>query len=84
MRSSAEVADEIASLRTRLAQLEAELEEATESSTNGSPDNVAQISGTKPDRKRAGEKSTELPMPLEEYLRYGRQMILPDIGLQGT
>jgi adenylyltransferase/sulfurtransferase len=37
------------------------------------------------DKNNSSSGSTNnLPLSLEEYKRYGRQMIMPEIGLQGT
>lgn len=31
----------------------------------------------------AAESQSEWPLPQEDYQRYGRQMIVPEVGLEG-
>ena len=34
--------------------------------------------------QQESQKGLELPLALDEYERYGRQLIMPEIGLQGA
>lgn len=58
-------------LTSRIAQLRAELAELEVKLEQLNNESVAQ------------KTPTELPLKLDEYRRYGRQMILPGIGLPG-
>jgi adenylyltransferase/sulfurtransferase len=73
----ASLRSEIAATEARLAKLKRELQEAEESARVSRSTNNAQpaTSGPRPERK--------WPLLKEEYRRYGRQMIVPQVGLQG-
>jgi adenylyltransferase/sulfurtransferase len=68
---------EIAATEAQLAKLKRELQEAEESPRVSRPTNNGQpaTSGPRPERK--------WPLLEEEYRRYGRQMIVAQVGLQG-
>ncbi|KAL3487361.1 hypothetical protein BJX62DRAFT_8699 [Aspergillus germanicus] len=73
----ASLRSEIAATEAQLAKLKRELQEAEESARVSRSTNNAQpaTSGSRPERK--------WPLLEEEYRRYGRQMIVPQVGLQG-
>ncbi|KAJ0420945.1 hypothetical protein BJY00DRAFT_312613 [Aspergillus carlsbadensis] len=73
----ASLRSEIAATEAQLAKLKRELQEAEESARVSSSTNNAQptTSGSRPERI--------WPLLEEEYRRYGRQMIVPQVGLQG-
>lgn len=64
-------------LKRRIQELEAELAAARTPST--------QSSNKQPQEDNAcnGKLEQEFPLSLDEYKRYGRQMIMPEIGFQG-
>ena len=57
-------------LSERIKQLEAEL-------------NDLRLQQASEKIKQSGKTPSSLPLELEEYLRYGRQMIIPQVGLPG-
>ncbi|CEL10012.1 Putative Adenylyltransferase and sulfurtransferase uba4 [Aspergillus calidoustus] len=73
----ASLRSEIAATEAQLAKLKRELQEAEESARVSRATNNAQpaTSGSRRGRK--------WPLLEEEYRRYGRQMIVPQVGLQG-
>ncbi|KAG0144449.1 hypothetical protein CROQUDRAFT_709156 [Cronartium quercuum f. sp. fusiforme G11] len=71
-RTIEEVEVEIERTKSKLHQLQAELHSLTQSPS------VQLNSAFNPDSAVDG-----LPLPLEDYLRYGRQMILSKVGLSG-
>ncbi|KAI5287037.1 Urmylation protein [Ascosphaera acerosa] len=73
-RQIAAAEEQLARLRTELARTEQELELEP-----AAPPPVAAVAEPAHDPRAAGQ----LPLSLEEYRRYGRQMILPAIGLPG-
>jgi adenylyltransferase/sulfurtransferase len=66
----------IVDLEGQLARLKLELSQAERRQTR--PD------GNNGDDSTASTNTASLPLSLEEYRRYGRQMILPEIGLKGA
>ncbi|GAA6006854.1 hypothetical protein JCM11491_003206 [Sporobolomyces phaffii] len=76
-RPRSEIESDLALARSRLAELEREL--AAVSSRTPSP--AAAAPSDDPPRPRRGR--TEYPLSLREYERYGRQMLLPQVGLPG-
>lgn len=68
--------DENAELKRRVQRLEAELSEAR-----------SRLDGIQPSHLPTSASPPAAPPPRlvpEEYRRYGRQMIMPEIGLEGT
>jgi hypothetical protein len=63
-------------LKKQIAEMECQLEALKEQLTKVE---ASQLANGRP----MEDKETEWPLLLEEYKRYGRQMILPSIGIQG-
>lgn len=79
------IESENAALRQRIQELEAEL--AYVRSTPAAP-HPHPVSGVTSELSISEQTSNnfekeELPLSLDEYKRYGRQMIMPEIGLEG-
>lgn len=81
---------ELDAARERVRQLEAALESATTTATTTPSPTRTQADAAKrseapklSDGRREGAKRREWPLGLREYMRYGRQMMLPQIGLPG-
>lgn len=85
--------DKLESMEAKVATLEARLVEA-EANTNRiaqtNTGTVAPVDDHLADKISGGEKShgrsvgsTRWPLSPGEYTRYGRQMIMPEIGLEG-
>lgn len=85
--TAAGIEAENAELRQQVQELEAELAHFRAAPATPSPllpsgaTGKLSISGEESD---AGDGKKELPLSLEEYKRYGRQMIMPEIGLEGV
>jgi len=62
-------------LKKRILELEAQL---------ASPSNDASVTSQQSDPLPDIANKSEVKLSLEEYKRYGRQMILPEIGIEGT
>ncbi|KAL4778597.1 hypothetical protein BJX76DRAFT_131432 [Aspergillus varians] len=67
---------EIATTEAQLAKLQRELQEAEEAALRSRSENVASAA-------TATKSNGKWPLSGEEYRRYGRQMIVPQLGLQG-
>lgn len=76
-RSCASLRAQIAATETQLAGLRRELESAEKAALE-----IKKQEATKDD-SGDGRKSGDWPLLNEEYRRYGRQMIVPQLGLQG-
>lgn len=80
---------EIDTLEARLSHLRTKLAEAESSATPNLLPNSSEPGScnadTAPDPQPASKQIGEWEWPLdaEEYKRYGRQMIMPEIGLEG-
>jgi hypothetical protein len=72
---------ELAAARATVARLEAALDEVNLDRDNSTSSNVANEERHAPRPRKAAAR--DWPLDLREYMRYGRQMILPQIGLQG-
>lgn len=64
---------QIAATESRLAQLKRELHSAEQNALNAANEEIG--------NKASGKRNW--PLLREEYKRYGRQMIVPQLGLQG-
>ena len=77
-------------LRCRLASLEDEIGRLKAELSALEPAAVRDREGPRTAEKATGEgtlfdnTARSQQLPLEDYTRYGRQMILPDVGLEGT
>lgn len=76
-RTCASLRAQIAATETQLAGLRRELESAEKAALDIRRQDADRAKGD-----RAGEKRL-WPLLNEEYRRYGRQMIVPQLGLQG-
>lgn len=76
-RTCASLRTQIAATETQLAGLRRELESAEKAAID-----IKRQDADRPKEDRAGEKR-QWPLLNEEYRRYGRQMIVPQLGLQG-
>lgn len=80
MRNRAAILSDISASELRLKQLKQELEAAE--SSGKLTNSVAQSPTFVTDQVTSTHK-TRWPLPAEDYKRYGRQMIMPEIGLHG-
>ncbi|KAG0654606.1 Urmylation protein [Rhodotorula mucilaginosa] len=69
---------ELAAARATVARLEAALDEVNLDRDNSTSSNVANEERHAPRPRKAAAR--DWPLDLREYMRYGRQMILPQIG----
>lgn len=74
----ASLREQIAATETQLAGLRRELESAEKAALE-----IKKQEDTKQDDNGDNKKSESWPLMNEEYRRYGRQMIVPQLGLQG-
>ncbi|KAL8941252.1 MAG: hypothetical protein Q9216_002355 [Gyalolechia sp. 2 TL-2023] len=79
---------QIATTRSQLKKLTRQLTEAERQQSNRSNESYAYLnqnseSSPSPERSSPVDISPKWPLQAEEYKRYGRQMVLPHIGLQG-
>lgn len=79
MRDKETVLAEIATSELRLERLRQELAEIEVQDSK----NVANEENTAENEQAAARISSRWPLPSETYRRYGRQMIMPEIGLKG-
>ena len=75
-----EVGDDIETLRSQIAQLESQLGDLKRR-LSAVVNTVNALS--KPSQLTEVAKGWKWPLEAEEYKRYGRQMIMPEVGLQG-
>ncbi|ODQ54776.1 hypothetical protein SAICODRAFT_89723 [Saitoella complicata NRRL Y-17804] len=68
-------------LKARIAELERELEEFKSAAASSAPPAPAPTTTTTPNGSY--EDSNDFKLSLPEYLRYGRQLLLPPLGLSG-
>ncbi|KAL4928763.1 Molybdopterin-synthase sulfurtransferase [Aspergillus undulatus] len=73
---------EIAATETQLANLRRELHDAEEAARSNRSQNATDTTTTTTTEVKKEGKS-KWPLLSEEYRRYGRQMIVPQVGLQG-
>ncbi|KAI9749961.1 MAG: hypothetical protein M4579_006659 [Chaenotheca gracillima] len=73
------VEEELTRLRLELRDAEGQIEHHDDASENSCPTLEANIDGGTANL----DQDPRWPMPLEDYKRYGRQMIMPEIGLVG-
>jgi len=81
--STSELQAEVDALERRLKETKKRLAKALALQTSCSPQQDAvqhEQAGTTADEE---ESTDRRPLSAEEYKRYGRQMIMPEIGLQG-
>ncbi|KAL4947378.1 hypothetical protein BDW69DRAFT_117878 [Aspergillus filifer] len=72
---------EIAAAETQLAKLKRELQDAEETARTCETQNATATTTTTAEADT--QKNSTWPLLQEEYRRYGRQMIVPQVGLQG-
>lgn len=72
---------ELAAARATVARLEAALDKVNLDRDNSRSSNVANEERHAPRPRKAAAR--DWPLDLREYMRYGRQMMLPQIGLDG-
>ncbi|KAL4966211.1 HesA/MoeB/ThiF family protein [Aspergillus stella-maris] len=72
---------EVAAAEAQLAKLKRELQDAEETARKCETQNAAAITTTTAEADT--QKESAWPLLQEEYRRYGRQMIVPQVGLQG-
>lgn len=79
----ANIEETCASLRTQIAAAEAQLAGLKRDLANA--EKTAAATSETTGKKNDGQKGTKSRWPLlqEEYRRYGRQIIVPQIGLEG-
>ena len=71
-----DVEDDVDALRRQIAQLETRLGDLKRRLSAAENAGISEPS--------QGSKSWKWPLEAEEYRRYGRQMIMPEVGLQGS
>ncbi|CAJ2501606.1 Uu.00g044590.m01.CDS01 [Anthostomella pinea] len=76
-----ELRRQISRTEKELQDLRAQLQELESSSTNGRHDHIPEESGS--GTATAPAPGSKWPLKEEEYARYGRQLILPSIGING-
>lgn len=84
--------EDISTLQRRIQELESKLREATEELQNLKARSVSSraqaIQNEESEQRVETEESgpaeaSQLPLQLDEYERYGRQLIMPEIGVRG-
>lgn len=76
--------DTCVSLRTQIAATEAQLEGLKRDLANAEAAAKSEAGSTGKPHKGQDDTGNRWPLLPEEYKRYGRQMIVPQIGLQGS
>ena len=75
-----ETADDVDVLRCQIADLESQLDDLKRRLA-AAGDGAAAL--TRPSEPAQSSSDWKWPLEAEEYKRYGRQMIMPEVGLQG-
>lgn len=74
----------VAYLRREISQCEARLKSLKDQLHDAETQELSELKQTKPGRANLESGSaTTRPLDRSEYVRYGRQLIMPEIGLQG-
>lgn len=80
MRTKEAILADISAYELRVEQLKQELAEIEA----GDLEKVAEEKNTDDVKQAESSASSRWPLPIGDYKRYGRQMIMPEIGLKGT
>ena len=75
---------QIAALERQLQELKSQLASAQDAAKEADGDGVSNVQYSRDDPLLAGSEGWDWPLAPDEYVRYGRQMIVPGIGLDGT
>jgi adenylyltransferase/sulfurtransferase len=75
---------QIVATETQLANLKSQLVDAEKAAATVAAANISQVPDNRTETKGDGVKTSKWPLLAEEYKRYGRQMIVPEIGIHGT
>lgn len=76
----------VTALENRLAQVEAkepQLEPDQDGTATPAKDHIAEPAPAVAEKRTQSDGKSRWPLPPAEYTRYGRQLIMPEIGLEG-